>query len=320
MVSHRFGSPGLGHITPTQAYRKAVHFDNSGESVGMTNKPWFGYKEYFLQAYQNAQSYHGKLDLEYEDYVSCLLPIITKYLGDQPQENLLIRFLSELHINDLYLTIACAQKKEAAWQQFDALYHDHIYEMARFECSNLDAALELSNNLLSDLYFSDRSNRPRIASYEGQSTLARWLRIVVAHRAINERARKGNHLESLDGLSDMADEKVHVLIESSIQANIYRPMILETFRGVSQRLSQREQYILLMRYEEEVQVKEIARVLGVHSSSITRQLQRIQEKMRLEVITILAESYHLSTQAIEECLRDMQENTEYSFFEYIRAG
>lgn len=208
----------------------------------MTNKPPFGCKEYFVQAYQEAQSYHGNLDLDYDGYVNCLFTIINKHLGAHPQEFLIIKFLSELHINDLYLTIACAKKDEAAWQQFDTLYRGHIYEMARFECSNLDAAMELANNLLSDLYFSDRSKRPRIASYEGQSSLARWLRIVVAHRAINERQRKENRLESLDGLPDIADEKVPLSIESSIQAHIYKPMIVDTFRGVSQSLSPREHF------------------------------------------------------------------------------
>jgi RNA polymerase sigma-70 factor len=286
----------------------------------MTNKSRFGCKEYFLQAYQNAPSYHGKLDLDYDGYVNGLLPIITKYLGDHPQELLIIKFLSELHTNDLYLTIACAQKSDTAWQRFDTFYRGHIYEMTKYECSNLDAALELANNLLSDLYFSDRSKRPRIASYEGQSTLARWLRIVIAHRAINERERKGNCLERLDALPDIPDENVPVSMESAIQAHTYRPMILDTFRGASQRLSPREQYLLLMRYEEEVQVNEIAKILGLHSSSVTRQLQRTQEKMRVEVITILAQRYHLSTEAIGECLRDMQENPEYSLLEFISAS
>lgn len=286
----------------------------------MTNNPRFGCRDYFLQAYQNAQSFHGKLDLDYDGYLNCLSPIISKYLGEHPQELLIIKFLSELHTNDLYLTIACAQKSDAAWQQFYALYRNHIYELAKYECSNLDAALELANNLLSDLYFSDRSSRPRIGSYEGQSSLARWLRVVISHRAINESERKGNSFESLDDLPDIPDEKIPGFLESSIQANIYRPMILDSFRGVTKRLGPREQYILLMRYEEELQVNEVARLLGVHSSSVTRQLQRIQEKMKREMIAILADRYHLSTEAINECLQDMQENPEYSILEFMRAS
>src|SRR5256885_15283086 len=109
----------------------------------MTNNPRFGCKEYFLQAYENAQSDYGQLELDYDDYVNCLLPIITKYLGDPPQEFLIIKFLSELHTNDLYLTIACAQKSEMAWQQFETLFREHIFHLAKRESANVDAAREL---------------------------------------------------------------------------------------------------------------------------------------------------------------------------------
>lgn len=74
---------------------------------------------------------------------------------------------------------------------------------------------------------------------------------------------------------------------------------------------------MLLRYEDELQINEIAKLLGVNSSSVTRQLQRIQEKMKVEVIAILAQRYHLNAEAIEECLRDMQENPEYSILEFI---
>jgi RNA polymerase sigma-70 factor len=286
----------------------------------MTNFPVCGLQLLIEQAYQNGQAFHGELNLEYDVYIDYLLPIINKYLGDHPQEVLVIKFITELHTNDLYLTIACAQKTEAAWQQFDDLYRGYIYTVAKYECSTLDAALDLADNLLSDLYFSDRANRSRIASYEGQSSLARWLRIVITHRAINERERKRNHFESLDSFSDIADEKIPALMESLIRANTYRPMILETFRSAIKSLSPREQYILLMRYEEELQANEIARVLGLHPSNVTRQLQRIQEKIKLEVVIILRECHHLSNEAIKECLQDIQENPEYSILEFIKAG
>ena len=67
--------------------------------MGMTNTPRFGCREYLLRAYQNAQSFHGKLDLDYDSYLNHLLPIINKYLGGHPEELLIIKFLSEVSMD-----------------------------------------------------------------------------------------------------------------------------------------------------------------------------------------------------------------------------
>jgi RNA polymerase sigma-70 factor len=289
-------------------------------NVQMMNKPPFNCETYFVQSYENAQSYYGNLDLDYTNYVNHLVPIIYKYVGENPQKLQVSDFLEELHTNDLYLTIACAQKSEIAWQQFDNLFRGYIYDIAKFESSSRDAALDLSNNIMADMYFSDSSNQPRIASFEGRSTLSRWLRVIILHRAINERERKCNQMEGLDGLPEIADEKSLEMVELPVRANTYRPIIIDTFKGASRSLSEREQNILLMRYEEKLQVNEIARVIGVHASRITRQLQRIHEKMRLEVIAILAQRYGFSEETIEECLTDMLENPEYPILDLIKAS
>jgi RNA polymerase sigma-70 factor, ECF subfamily len=286
----------------------------------MSNKPLFGCTQDFLQAYETAQSLHNNFWLGFDCYIECLLPIINKHLGEDPQPVTVSCFLSNLHTKDLYLTFACAQQHENAWQQFDQHYRAYLLEVAKHECPNLDAAMELVNNLMTDLYFSDRSNRPRIASYEGRSSLAAWLRVVVVHRAINEYERKWNSVESLEDIPDIEDQKSLEAICASVRGNTYRPMILASFKGATKSLTRHEQYLLLMRYEQELQAKEIARMLNIHPSRITRQLQRIQGKLKREVIAILAKRYQLCSAAIEECLSDMVENSEYSLLEFLKAS
>ncbi|MBI3651640.1 MAG: sigma-70 family RNA polymerase sigma factor [Acidobacteria bacterium] len=286
----------------------------------MTNQSPFKRREYFLQAYETAQSYHDKLDLEYDDYVKCLLPIITKYLGEAPQELLLIKFLTQLHTRDLYLTIACAHKSERAWQQFDKLFRGYLLALAKRLSPNIDAARELSDLVFTELFFDDRSRRPRIASYEGQCALSRWLNIVISHRASNERARKFHQLESLEDAPDIEDAHSLYQIEKPLTANRYRPIVIETFKGASASLTEREQYLLLMHYEHQLQKQEIAQLLGIHPANVVRQLQRIYAKLKQEMMTILAKKYHLSPPAIAECVSAMLENPEHSLLEFIKAS
>jgi hypothetical protein len=83
----------------------------------------------------------------------------------------------------------------------------------------------LADGVFTDLFFEDRSGRPRIASYEGQCSLARWLRIVISNRTINERQRKCNDVDSLESAPDFIDENSLQKIELLLRANQYRPIV-----------------------------------------------------------------------------------------------
>lgn len=109
-------------------------------------------------------------------------------------------------------------------------------------------------------------------------------------------------------------------IETSARAGRYRLMILDALKGASESLTTRERYILLMIYGESLQAKEVARLVGVHPSRVSRQLQQIHRKIRQEAVAILAEKHQLCEEAIKECLADIVENPEYSLLGLLKAG
>lgn len=286
----------------------------------MTNFPRFDCEEILVQAYREAQSLYGPLDLSTDTYLTHLVSIIRRYLSESPSKREAVDFLGKTHTTDLYLTIACAHGSEAGWERLFKLYHSFVCGLAAHFCSTEAVAHDLANKVITDLFMSSRSKRPRIASYDGQSSLSAWLRVIVLHRAINERARKWNLLESLDDLPEMHDDRGLERIEASLRSSRYRPIILNTFRCASQKLNSRERYILLMIHEEKLRAKEVARLLGVHPSSVTRQLQQTHRKIRQEVISILAHQYNLSEEAIRECLTDILESPEHSLLDILKAG
>ena len=49
--------------------------------------------------------------------------------------------------------------------------------------------------------------------------------------------------------------------------------------------------MLLWRYEQNLQLGEIAHLMGIHQSNVTRQLLRLQARLREAVIGNLAEQY-----------------------------
>src|SRR5215510_7744362 len=60
--------------------------------------------------------------------------------------------------------------------------------------------------------------------------------------------------------------------------------------------------IVLMRYDQGLQLGEIARLFAVHQSTITRQLERVVERLRDEVIALLSSEYGLNGSQVDECL------------------
>lgn len=286
----------------------------------MTDYPGFGFEAFISQLYADAQLSHGNLDLEVDVYRSRLTSILCKYLGDIPPEVDALNFLRRTHADDLYLTIACAERIEAAWERFVETFSEFIYRLANFVIPNTAAADEMANNIISDLYAPDHSNRPRIGSYDGQSSLARWLRVVITHRAIDEQELKWNSVARLDDLPDLADALGVERLEASERASRYRLIILSTLKEVVGGLTSRERYILLMIYTEALQSKEVARLLNVHPSRVTRQLRLIHKRIRQEVIRILAQRHRLGEDAIKECLTDIVENPEHSLLGFLKAG
>jgi hypothetical protein len=79
-------------------------------------------------------------------------------------------------------------------------------------------------------------------------------------------------------------------------------MILWAFERALSNLKDREALIVLMRYDQGLQLGEIARLFSVHQSTITRQLERVVERLRSDVITLLSSQYRLNRAQVDECL------------------
>jgi RNA polymerase sigma factor (sigma-70 family) len=272
------------------------------------------------QAFSDAHAIHGELDLRPERFESQLCLIIEKHLGsDAPVTNQLNLFRT-LRTTDLYLTMACAQPTESAWRRFMVAYQKYINDVARFVSPTSGGARELAEDLLSDLFLPDGSGRSRIASFDGQQSLATWLRVIISRRAINNGLLKWNSFQRGDRASEIADRASIVRIEAAIRSHRYEGMLNQCLKLASESLTDRERLMLLMRYDDGLRLVEIAKALAVHPSGITRQFQHIHLKLQEKIVAILATNYHLGPEAIKECLLDVIENPAHSLLVFLRAS
>jgi RNA polymerase sigma-70 factor, ECF subfamily len=273
---------------------------------------------YAERVYQSGCYFHGDLQIISREFKAHLWAIIEKYLEENASDKNVIHVINSLHGNDLYLAFACAKHSPQAWDRFTNSYRRYIHSLAAVVSPVKSVGYELGENILADLFLPDRSGRSRIASYNGRSSLATWLRVIICHRAINERARKFNNMTQLDDLCEKADEESVRSIETALRSSRYRSLIRDSLERACCELTDRERLLLLLRYEKGLQLGQIGRLFGLHQANITRQLGRVQAKIRQSFESTLIHKYKLCQAAIDECLSEIAENPAYSILAPIK--
>lgn len=272
------------------------------------------------EAFSYGYAVHGDIGLEPRTFEDHLCLVMGKHLGSDAAPSAQLSLFRTLHTADLYLAVGCAQPSEQAWRRFVITYEEYINEVARFVSPTRDWARELATDILGDLFMPDRSGHIRIGSFDGQQSLATWLRVIINRRAINQALLKWNSFEHLDPLKDIVDQASISRIEVALRRREYESTLNNCFRLASESLTRHERLLLLLRYEEELRVFEVARVLAIHPSGVTRQLQHIQVKLQKKMLSILAVKYHLGPEAIKECLLDLLENPAHSLLEFLKQS
>jgi|RhiMetdeSRZDD1v2_1073273.scaffolds.fasta_scaffold28581_7 RNA polymerase sigma-70 factor, ECF subfamily len=272
---------------------------------------------YAERLYQHGRCFHGDLQIISAEFKSRLWAIIEKYLEENATSNNVVRIISSLHGDDLYLAFACAQHSPQAWDRFMHIYRKYVFNLTAFGSPVKCLAYELAENILTDLFLPDRSGLSRIASYDGRCSLATWLRVIICHRSINEQERKFNNMAQLNDLFEKADEKAESSIETALRFSRYQSLIRDSLEHACSELTDRERLLLLLRYEKGLHLGQIGRHFGLHQTTITRQLGRVQAKIRQLFERTLIQKYKLGQAAIDECLIEIAENPAYSILALI---
>jgi len=191
----------------------------------------------------------------------------------------LSRYLSSLHLEDLALACACAEGHADAWDHFVQEMRPHLYRTAE-AIDRSGAARELADSLYADLYGMNERGEPRqslLRYFHGRSSLATWLRAVLAQRHI-DRVRSGRRLDSLP------DE---MQAPPSSRADPDCARLVSVLRGalgrVVARLEPRDRLRIKMYYAEQLTLAQTGRLLKEHEATVSRQLARTRRAIRDEV-------------------------------------
>jgi RNA polymerase sigma factor (sigma-70 family) len=217
------------------------------------------------------------------------------------------------HSADLELAQRCAAGDPAAWDRFVLEYRPVLYRAAD-ALDRHGAAREVADSLYAELFgvrrsSDDKGERQSLFRYfQGRSSLATWLRAVLAQRYI-DRLRTSRRLEQLrdEGDSDAgfgisARALAAPASEPDPERSRYTALLASILARVVSALPPRDRLRLSAYYVQELTLAQVGRLLQEHEATVSRQLARTRRVIRADVERILREEAGLDQAQVAECL------------------
>ncbi len=209
------------------------------------------------------------------------------------------RYLEALHLEDLALACACAKGRDEAWEHFVREFRPAILAAAR-SCAPPDAAQELADSIYADLFgleVRDGVRRSLFDYFHGRSTLAGWLRAVLAQRVV-DRARSERRLVPLD--------EAPATVEPHAEApDVDRPHYVRLAHAALvaalDALAPRDRLRLSLYYSQQMKLAAIGRLLGESEATASRKLERTRRDIRAAIERRLREEHGLGEAQVAAC-------------------
>jgi len=217
-----------------------------------------------------------------------------------PDPSQLERHLASLRLEELALACACAEGQEAAWEHFVREYRPLLYRAAA-ALDPAGGARDLADALYAELFgLTERDGRRRshFEYFHGRSSLATWLRAVLAQRSV-DRARAGRRLAPLPD-DDSAPEPPTAATPRSADHGRFVVLLRAALAAALGRLAPRDRLRLACYYARELTLAQIGRTLGEHEATVSRQIAKARKSVRADVERQLREG-GLNDAAIAEC-------------------
>jgi RNA polymerase sigma factor (sigma-70 family) len=268
----------------------------------------------------------GRWQLPIDRFVRALEASAAKaFPAGEPSARELERYLGSLRLDDLALASACAEGHEAAWDHFVLEYRPVLYRAA----DAIDpggGARELADSLYADLfgvevkkvrlkpdttylqdederYPQDEGGRRSLFRYfHGRSSLATWLRAVLAQRQV-DRVRLQARITPLS----VEEPAAPATDAPDLDEQRYFALIHAALREAVARLESRDRLRLLYYYAHGLTLAQAGRLLREHEASVSRHLSAARKTIRRDVERQLREA-GLAADEIARCFECVTED------------
>jgi RNA polymerase sigma-70 factor (ECF subfamily) len=226
-----------------------------------------------------------------------------RFAGRTPSPAEAEQYFESLHLDDLALACACAKGREAAWDHFVREYRPVLLRVAG-RGTRSDHAQEVADSIHAELYGlneRDGVRRSLFDYFHGRSSLAGWLRAVVAQRLV-DRARAARRFEPLpDDEPPAPAASASPAFELDPDRRRCRELTRQALAGALAGIDARDRLRLSLYYAQGMRLAAIGRVLGESEATASRKLERTRVALRSAVEAQLREAGRLTDAQIDEC-------------------
>jgi len=219
----------------------------------------------------------------------------------------LASYLNGLHLRDLALACACAAGEDRAWDHFIREHRSGLYRAADALAPG-GAARELADSLYADLYgIRDRDGERRslFRYFHGRSSLATWLRAVLAQRHVDA-IRASRRVEPLPD-DDAAPAVVSRASPDPDRAR-FLTIIQHALTVAISLLTDRDRLRLECYYSQQLTLAETGRILREHEATVSRQLAKTRQRLRKEIERHLRDQHGLDDAQIGQCFASVADD------------
>ncbi len=251
-----------------------------------------------------------KVGMTGEQFAAILCEVSAKYLPHSASHSECRAFLLTVRVEELVLARACAGGSNAAWEVFLTRYREKLYQSALRIAREDSAARDLADSLYAELYGTTLRNGERVSklsSFTGRGSLEGWLRTVLAQEFVN-RYRRTKRLVSLEeenqeGVQFAAPEPEPVSAADS-------RLEFATDAALAE-LPSEDRFVLASYYLDGRTLAEVARMLRVHESTISRKVDKLARLLRKKILNGLMRrgmGRREAEEALDVDVRDVQIN------------
>jgi RNA polymerase sigma factor (sigma-70 family) len=209
------------------------------------------------------------------------------------------------HAADLELARLCASGDERAWERFVREFRPVLYRAAE-ALDGTGGARDIVDSLYADLYRvkDGKGERQSLFHYfQGRSSLATWLRAVLAQRYV-DRLRVQRRLEPL------SDEEMPVRDGEppDPERTRYLGLVRNALARAVARLTGRDRLRLGCYYVQELTLADTGRVMKESEATTSRKLARTRGAIRDDVERELREGERFSDDQIAACFASVADD------------
>jgi RNA polymerase sigma-70 factor, ECF subfamily len=223
------------------------------------------------------------------------------FAGRAPTGRELERYYDALHLADLALACACAMGRDEAWDHFVREFRPGMYRAAD-AIDPSGGAREIAQALYAELFGlkeKDGIRQSVFRYFHGRSSLATWLRSLIAQRFVDRHRETAR----LDPLPD--DHAAAPLRAPAPAVDPDRARFVAAMRTVlaaaMAALAPRDRLRLACYYAQQMTLAQIGALTREHEATVSRQLARTRRAIREDLERRLRDEHGFAKAEIDEC-------------------